>query len=306
MDRDTRLAALHWLEQRTPAVVVEIAQARGSAPRGAGTRMLVSAVQAIGTIGGGHLEFKALATAKAMLAARDVAPRRERYPLGPALGQCCGGVVELVFSPLDDDAVARWPESTPLMHLQMHGAGHVGHAIATLLATLDVRCDWIDERDDAFAPTTTLGTPWPDSVRRRVVDGAEGEIATAPAGAFFLVLTHDHALDLRIVEAALRRDDAGFVGVIGSKSKRERFRHRLAQRGMNEERVARMQCPVGLPGLGGKQPEVIALSVVAQLMQHATRDEAGGSSTREGAGISSIRADTSAIAGSLLADGGNG
>ena len=270
MDRDTRLAAMHWLEQRTPAVVVEIVDARGSAPRGAGTRMLVSAVQAIGTIGGGHLEFKALAAAKAMLAAHDTQARRERYPLGPALGQCCGGVVELEYSLLDDSAIARWPDSPPLMHLQMYGAGHVGQAIATLLATLDVRCDWIDERDDAFAPTTTLGTPWPDSVRRRVADGAEAEVAAAPPGAFFLVLTHDHALDFRIVEAALRRDDAGFVGLIGSKSKRERFRHRLAQRGMDVERIARMQCPVGIAGITGKQPEIIALAVVAQLMQHAT------------------------------------
>ncbi len=269
MDRDTRLAAMHWLEQRTPAVVVEVVQARGSAPRGAGSRMLVSAVQTIGTIGGGHLEWKALASARAMLAARDTAARREHYPLGPALGQCCGGVVELELSLLDDSAIARWPQSPPLLHLQMHGAGHVGHAIATLLTTLDVHTDWIDERDDAFAPTTTLGTPWPDSVRRRIVDGAEGEITVAPPGTFFLVLTHDHALDLRIVEAALRRDDAGFVGVIGSKSKRERFRHRLAQRGMSDERVARMQCPVGLPGVTGKQPEVIALAVVAQLLQQA-------------------------------------
>jgi xanthine dehydrogenase accessory factor len=270
MDRDTRLAAMHWLEQRIPAIVVEIVQARGSAPRGAGTRMLVSAVRAIGTIGGGHLEWKALAAAKAMLAARDLAPRRERHPLGPALGQCCGGVVELEFAALDDSAIARWPQSPPLMHLQMHGAGHVGHAIATLLATLDVRCDWIDERDDAFPSTTTLGTPWPDSIRRQVADGAECEVAGAPASAFFLVLTHDHALDLRIAEAALRRDDAAFVGVIGSKSKRERFRHRLAQRGMDEARVDRMQCPVGVPGITGKQPEIISLAVVAQLMQLAT------------------------------------
>ena len=270
MDRDTRLAAMHWLEQRIPAVVVEIVEARGSAPRGAGTRMLVSAVQAIGTIGGGHLEWKALAAARALLAARDAGPRRERYPLGPALGQCCGGVVELEFALLDDSAIARWPDNPPLLRLQMHGAGHVGHAIATLLTTLDVRCDWIDERDDAFAPTTTLGTPWPDSVRRRVVDGAEGEVAAAPAGTFFLVLTHDHALDFRIVEAALRRGDAGFVGVIGSKSKRERFRHRLALRGLDDARVARMECPVGLAGIAGKQPEVIALAVVAQLLQVAS------------------------------------
>jgi xanthine dehydrogenase accessory factor len=270
MDRDTRLAAMHWLEQRIPAVVVEVVQAKGSSPRGMGTRMLVSAVHAIGTIGGGHLEFKALASARAMLAARETQARREHYPLGPALGQCCGGAVALEYALLDDSAIARWPVSPPLLHLQMHGAGHVGHAIAVLLTTLDVHLDWVDERDDAFAPTTTLGTPWPDSVRRRVVDGAEGEVADAPAGAFFLVLTHDHALDLRIVEAALRRDDAGFVGVIGSRSKRERFRHRLAHKGMSEERVARMCCPVGLPGITGKQPEIIALAVVAQLMQEAT------------------------------------
>jgi len=270
MDRDTRRAAMHWLEQRVPAVVVEVVQAKGSAPRGVGTRMLVSAVHAIGTIGGGHLEFKALASARAMLAARETQSRREHYPLGPALGQCCGGAVALEYAPLDDSAIARWPPSPALLHLQMHGAGHVGHAIATLLTTLDVQLDWVDERDDAFAPTTTLGTPWPDSVRRRVVEGAEAEVADAPDGAFFLVLTHDHALDLRIVEAALRRDDAGFVGMIGSRSKRERFRHRLAHRGMSEARIARMHCPVGLPGITGKQPEIIALAVVAQLMQAAT------------------------------------
>ena len=107
MDRDTRLAAMHWLEQRTPAVVVEIVQARGSAPRGAGTRMLVSAVQAVGSIGGGHLEYKALATARAMLAARDAGPRREHYPLGPALGQCCGGAFSAVAKPSQPPRGAR-------------------------------------------------------------------------------------------------------------------------------------------------------------------------------------------------------
>jgi xanthine dehydrogenase accessory factor len=267
MDRDTRLAAVHWLEQRIPAVVVEITQARGSAPRGAGTRMLVSGVQAVGTIGGGHLEFRALAIAHEMLAARDAAPRHEHFPLGPALGQCCGGAVDLAFSALDADTLARWPHSEPLLRLQLHGNGHVGHAIATLLATLDVAVDWIDERADAFAPTTTLGTPWPESIRRHGVVGAEGEVALAAPGTFFLILTHDHALDFRITEAALRRDDAGFVGLIGSKTKRARFLHRLEQRGMADERRARLRCPIGLAGIAGKQPEVIALAVVAQLLQ---------------------------------------
>jgi len=270
MDRDSRNAAAHWLEQRIPAIVVEVTRALGSAPRGAGTRMLVSAVQSIGSVGGGHLEWKAIAAAQAMLANRDMAPRQQRYPLGPALGQCCGGVVDLRYAPLDADALARWPAAAPLFHLQLHGSGHVGHAIATLLATLDVTVDWIDERDDAFAPTTALGTPWPEAIRRVNLEGAEGEVALAPANGFFLVLTHDHALDFRIVEAVLRRGDFGFLGVIGSKSKRERFRHRLAERGIDEAALARLHCPVGVAGIGGKQPEVIALAVVAQLLQAAT------------------------------------
>ena len=271
MDRDTRLAAIHWLEQRVPAVVVEIAQARGSAPRGVGTRMLVSAVHAIGTIGGGHLEWKALETARAMLAARELLPRRTHYPLGPALGQCCGGAVDLVFRTLDDGAVADWPCTTPLFDLQLHGAGHVGHAIATLLATLDVTTTWIDERDDVFPPTTTLGTPWPESIRRISGDGAEGEVATAAPGTFFLVLTHDHALDFRIAEAVLRRGDFGFLGLIGSKSKRARFLNRFADRGVPDDAIARLQCPVGIAGVCGKQPEVIAVAIVAQLLQAAAR-----------------------------------
>src|SRR5882724_6039604 len=218
MDRDIRQAAIEWLEQRIPAVVVEIAQALGSAPRGTGTRMLVSGVQAVGTIGGGHLEWKALAAARDMLAARDPSPRRAHYLLGPTLGQCCGGAVDLEFSLLDADVLARWPQTTPLFHLQLHGAGHVGRAIASLLATLDATVDWIDERDDAFAPTTTMGTPWPESIRCLPADASEGEVALAPPGTFYLVLTHDHALDFRITEAVLRRDDVGFVGLIGSRS----------------------------------------------------------------------------------------
>jgi xanthine dehydrogenase accessory factor len=270
MDRDIREAAARWLEQRVPAVVVEIVQARGSAPRDAGARLLVSAVQAVGTIGGGHLEWQALATARAMLAAGERAPRRERQALGPALGQCCGGVVDLAYAPLDAEALARWPRAAPLFHLQLYGAGHVGRAVATLLATLDVSVDWIDERDDAFGPTTTLGTPWPQAIRRIAVDACEAEVALAPPGASYLVLTHDHALDFRIVEAVLQRDDVGFLGLIGSRSKRERFLHRLARRGADEARLARLHCPVGVAGIAGKQPELIALAVVAQLLQVAS------------------------------------
>ncbi len=271
MDRHVRQAAAEALVAGSPAVVVEVQDARGSAPRAAGTRMLVSRDAAIGTVGGGHLELKALQTAHAMLAGNDPAPRSEHFPLGPALGQCCGGAVTLGYEALSADTLARWAAPAPLFHLQLYGAGHVGRAIATLLATLDVEVDWIDEREDEFPPATTLGTPWPAHLRKTCVDAVEAEVRTAPPGAFYLVLTHQHDLDLRISEAILCRGDFGFFGLIGSKTKRQRFIHRFEQRGIAPVAIARMTCPIGAPGITGKQPEVLALAVVAQLLQAVSR-----------------------------------
>jgi xanthine dehydrogenase accessory factor len=267
MDRDARLAAVQWLAQRQPAVVVEVTEAKGSAPRAAGTRMLVAAAQTVGTIGGGHLELKAIQSAREMLRTQELAPHSEHYPLGPALGQCCGGAVTLGFAALDDAALARWPAAPPMFHLQLYGAGHVGRAIATLLATLDVVVDWIDEREEEFASRTTLGTPWPSHIRQVCVDAVDAEVREAPPGAYYLVLTHNHDLDLRITEAILRRGDFAFLGLIGSRTKRQRFIHRYEQRGIAPEVIARMTCPIGVEGITGKQPEIIAVGVVAQLLQ---------------------------------------
>jgi xanthine dehydrogenase accessory factor len=269
MDRETRSAATRWLTQGRAGVVVEVSAAAGSAPRGVGTRMLVAADAAVGTIGGGHLELKAIATAREMLRSGELAPHLEHWPLGPALGQCCGGAVSLAYAPLDAAALARWPQSEPLFHLQLYGAGHVGRAVATLLATLDVVVDWIDERDDEFPATTNLGTAWPGHVRRVCVDAVEAEVRSAPAGAFYLVMTHQHDLDLRITEAVLRRGDFGYLGLIGSRTKRQRFVHRFEARGIAGETIARMVCPIGVDGIAGKQPEVLAVAAVAQLLQAA-------------------------------------
>ena len=268
--------AAEWLAEARPAVVVEVVGARGSVPRGPGTRMLVAVDESIGTIGGGHLELKAISAARALIAAHSERPgsgagarfaaREQSFALGPSLGQCCGGTLTLSFAPLDAAALVRWPASVPLFHLQLHGAGHVGRAIATLLATLDVEVDWFDERDEEFPATTDLGSAWPDRIRRVSVDTIEAEVRRAPTGAFFLVLTHEHALDLRIVEAVLRRGDFAFCGLIGSRTKRTRFEHRLEARGVDAATIARLVCPIGVAGIDGRAPEIIAAAVVAQLL----------------------------------------
>lgn len=252
--------AARWLAAGRAAMVVEVADTRGSVPREAGTRMLVGEADALGTIGGGHLELQAIAEARARRGERF----ERRIALGPSLGQCCGGALVLRFAPLDAAALDRWPATAPLFTLQLYGAGHVGRAIVRLLATLDCRVQWIDERESEFPPRAgALDAP---HIERLCVEPVEAEVDAAAPGTCFLVLTHSHDLDLRLAEAILRRGDFRFFGLIGSATKRARFEHRLAERGLD---TRRMTCPIGVPGIGGKAPEVIAVAAVAQLLQHA-------------------------------------
>jgi xanthine dehydrogenase accessory factor len=241
-------------------MIVEVKETHGSVPREPGTRMLVAADEVHGTIGGGHLEQQAIAQARARQGQRF----EQRIALGPTLGQCCGGTLTLAYAPLDSDALARWAPEPPLFTLQLYGAGHVGRAIAKLLATLNCRVQWIDERDEEFP-----AAPTPAHIERLCVEPVEAEVALAPPGCCFLVLTHSHDLDLRLTEAILKRNDFAWFGLIGSATKRARFEHRLEARGFTTEAIARMTCPIGVPGIRGKQPEVIAVAVVAQLLQHA-------------------------------------
>jgi xanthine dehydrogenase accessory factor len=287
------------------AALVSVHEARGSAPRDAGARMIVRPDGAFhGTIGGGRLEWEALAAARAALGARRGPARFLDQALGPDLGQCCGGFVRLLvetFGPEDIVAIkalagleaegpfdvgcrvnedgrvvrttvtasprevrgeATWTERhsenrTPLL---LFGAGHVGRALVLALAPLPFRTRWIDSRPDAF-PAAMPGAVTPVSA-----PDPEAEIAAAPIGAFVLVMTHEHALDLAIIAAALARPDLPFVGLIGSATKRARFEKRLRDLSVPPERIAALACPIGLEGIAGKEPAVIAASVAAQLL----------------------------------------
>ena len=256
--------AQRWAAQGLPAIVIEVTRTQGSVPRETGTRMLVSLEDVAGTIGGGHLEWQAMALARGLLEASSTSsiPQTHRYPLGPSLGQCCGGVVELKFEHLTPALLHDWLQAPPRFHLQLYGAGHVGRAIAHLLATLNVQVLWVDERESAFPSSL------PEHIRALAVDAPEAEVQQAPVGAFYLVVTHQHALDLRITEAILRRGDFGYLGLIGSATKRARFVHQLEARGVSSALLERLVCPIGLPGIEGKEPEVIAVAAVGQMLLH--------------------------------------
>ena len=340
-----------WLTAalQAPAVLVTVAIVEGSVPREPGAKMLVTIDGFAGTIGGGHLEHRAIEMARTMLQ-EGGAPRLERFALGPSLGQCCGGIAHLAFEGVDRDQMAlldarrhldTWrivgwtaPPSTrssgggavtesdvrafvervdgkpvhptsdtwalfdgdgvhiagdpvppfdrtlgthvftdptgrrwladavfaPRAHLMLFGAGHVGAAIVRALAELPCRVTWVDERDDLFPLEV------PVNVTVEATDIPEALAEQAAPGTTFLVMTHSHALDLRLSNAILSRHTQDWFGLIGSDTKRRQFEHRLRERGIGNARIDAMVCPIGLPGIAGKAPAVIAASVAAQLL----------------------------------------
>ncbi len=231
-------------------VLVTVLGIKGSAPRNAGTKMLVATDLSVDTIGGGHLEYAAINRARALLASGENQQQLEEFPLGPKLGQCCGGRVTLLYECFAATA-------TPVA---LFGAGHVGRALIPLLAQLPLRVRWIDSRLDEFPDDIPAG------VTRVVAPHPEDEVADLPPGTLVLVMTHQHPLDYAITEAVLRRGDAGFLGVIGSQTKAQRFRMRLEHRGFPRDAIAAMHCPIGLAEVPGKRPMEVAISIAAQLV----------------------------------------
>ena len=290
-------AARQSLAARRPAALISVLAVEGSAPRGAGTRMLVTEDAVAGTIGGGALEMQAIRQGRAVLGRPVGTWRVQDYPLGPLLGQCCGGRVRLLVERLDEPAAewigkagvlttrfeanglhrqlredrvavaalsARGPQPGPgdeiierlgrrMLTVYLFGAGHVGRAVAGAVAPLPVQLAWFDSRQDEAGPGVAFVE------QHRLADC----LADATADAVVLIMTHDHALDYALTSAALR-SNVCFVGVIGSATKRARFLSRLARDGVD---AGRLTCPIGIEGIAGKDPAIIAVSVAAQLMQ---------------------------------------
>jgi xanthine dehydrogenase accessory factor len=254
---------------REAAVLVSVIGTEGSVPRETGAWMLVFADAVGGTIGGGRLEFDAIAQARMQLRGTAGGTREQRYALGPSLGQCCGGVVHLAFELVGPADASRLQErlSPRLAPLALFGGGHVGRALIQALAPLPFGVTWIDSRDEIFPVQV------PDHVTCEHSDPVHAAVPGLPSGTRVLIMSFSHAEDLDVVAASLRRlrerDDLPYVGLIGSKTKWAAFQHRLQERGFTRTELARVTCPIGLPGITGKEPEVIAASVVAQILQAA-------------------------------------
>lgn len=251
---------------REEAELVTVHATAGSVPRETGAWMAVFPSTVAGTIGGGHLELQAIEEARRRLSQTGGEPVL-RYSLGPSLGQCCGGVVHLRYERLGaaDAPGLSQRLAAPLAPLALFGGGHVGKALVRVLATLPFAVTWIDSRDEIFPDDV------PGNVRCEHSDPVQAAVADLAPGSRVLVMSFSHAEDLDIVAACLKRlrarGDLPYVGLIGSGTKWATFRHRLEERGFGAEELARITCPIGIPGITGKEPEVIAVSVAAQLLQ---------------------------------------
>ena len=323
-----------WIDELTDlaaagkrAVLVTVAGIRGSAPREIGAKMIVTATDTIGTIGGGQLEYQSTRVAVAMLDDRKSTLRS--FPLGSSMGQCCGGVVEILFEPVTD-GIPAWLRDLSALHGQrepaviatrisrskpaklvvtatevfgidedqaepsmlakarqllagkpaatrdvqefydpvvasdlniaVFGAGHVGSAVVSALSDLDCNIRWIDSRRKVFRKV-------PANVHTVEAPDPPLEVAAMPAMSFYLVMTHSHAMDFEICDRILRRRDARYCGLIGSKSKRRRFEKRYRQQGMAQALIDQLICPIGVDGISGKKPAEIAVAAAAEILK---------------------------------------
>ncbi|WP_281810791.1 xanthine dehydrogenase accessory protein XdhC [Limnohabitans sp. MORI2] len=276
--------------QHADGVLVSVERVQGSGPREVGSWMAVFPQTLVNTIGGGHLEFQAITEARALLSrpahinpsdnaassAHGNVPSplthedntlTTRYALGPALGQCCGGVVHLKFERISaaDASALKQRLLANGQPLALFGGGHVGRALVSVLSTLPYNVQWIDSRDEIFPAHL------PPNVVCEHSDPVQAAVADVPSGASVLIMSFSHAEDLDVVAACLMRQrihgDLKFVGLIGSKTKWATFQHRLEAKGFTAEELAFITCPIGVSGITGKEPEVIAVAVAAQLLQ---------------------------------------
>ena len=320
----------------SPCVLVTVAETRGSVPRAAGTKMVVTGNAAFGTIGGGQLEYEALNRAREILRNGASPPQLRRFGLGPSLGQCCGGSARILFEPVPErqdpwqaalrdlaerrqpgvlataigdcgvgkivvtvegvigalgdpgrhaeavkaaQALLSAPDAGPCLEededgavlllepvrhegldIVLFGAGHVGKALVRVLGEVPCRVMWVDGRAEQFPGEV------PPNVTVECTEMPQYAVERAPSGAAFLVMTHSHALDLALCERILRRNDFSYFGLIGSATKRAKFVRRLRARGLSDDAIDRIVCPIGIPGVSGKHPGEIAVAVAAQLL----------------------------------------
>ena len=272
---DWLTACMELRGQGEAAVLVTVARVRGHAPREAGAKMVVTVAATHDSVGGGNLEATAVERARRLLEYGRVEPEELTMRLNEHADtthgtQCCGGEVTLLLEPLPARATVA-----------VFGVGHVGHELARVLARLPLILHLVDSRGQQVSDERLAVLDGPADVRDHETPAPETVLATLPPGAHVLVMSHDHAEDLVLCDAALRRGDLGSIGLIGSAAKWARFRSRLLDAGHAPELVDRIECPIGVPQIPGKSPAIIAISVAADLAARLSAEPTAATVLRE-------------------------
>ena len=252
----------NFLNYNKRVIQASIVRTIGSSPRNSDTEMFISETDTLGTIGGGQLEYLVINHSKKMIA-ENIKKDILKISLGPEIGQCCGGKVEVSLLEMYEKdkrlALNRFDKKDKnLPHVYVMGAGHVGRALALQLQHLPVRCVLIDSRVDELAKCSA-------DVETRLSAIPEEDIKSAPRGSAYVILTHDHALDFILCGAALDRHDAKYVGMIGSKTKRVKFK-KWYQVNYDNNLIRDFTCPIGNVKNQDKRPSIIASFVAAEVI----------------------------------------
>ena len=237
-------------EKSKAYVIVTVLEVKGSSPREEGAKMIVSGDKSYLSIGGGNLEYQAIALSRELILEGGLGSRIEDFPLGPKLGQCCGGKVRLLFESFPAEAV----------RISIFGAGHVGKALLGILSQLPYRIRWIDNREHEFPRET------PGNVEKVVSGRPHLDIRSSSMSEYFIVMSHSHKIDFEIVRAVLEMGRYRYLGLIGSESKKKRFESRLRKRGIPVDQISRLSCPMGIGEITGKSPIEVAVSVASELI----------------------------------------
>tara|TARA_A100001015_G_scaffold126196_1_gene139859 strand:+ start:111 stop:989 length:879 start_codon:yes stop_codon:yes gene_type:complete len=237
-------------EKSKSYVIVTVLEVRGSSPREEGAKMIVTEDQSYLSIGGGNLEYQAIALSRELILEAGLVSKIEDFPLGPKVGQCCGGKVKLLFE--------SFPAET--IKISIFGAGHVGKALIGIVSQLPYRIRWIDSREHEFPKAI------PSNVEKVVSGRPHLDIRSSSMADYFVVMSHSHKIDFEIVQAVLKMGNYRYLGLIGSESKKKRFESRLIKRGVPDDQISRLSCPMGIGQITGKSPIEVAVSVASELI----------------------------------------
>jgi xanthine dehydrogenase accessory factor len=257
-------------QQGRSYVLLTLLATAGSTPRNSGTKMLVCDDSQFDTIGGGNLEFMAVQRARELLLSALCDEQQpslsniqhiENFPLSSKLGQCCGGATNVLFEVFVQHC----------QHLVIFGAGHVAQALVPIVSQMPLQLLWLDEREalfDQFHSEHNNIANLKAITTDNALENAAHDVASLPANAWLVIMTHHHQLDYALVKAALLRPDLPYVGMIGSNTKARRFCTRLKHEGLSVEQINKLVSPIGLLDVPGKEPINVAVSIAAQLMQN--------------------------------------